>query len=79
MLDRRHAVKLLLAERGDTLVVCGLGSPTYNVAAAGDDRTFILAGLEPGLLLGGGPANGPVLGPWQALQVVTPRCTPVTS
>ena len=25
-----------MAERGDLLVVCGLGSPTYDVAAAGD-------------------------------------------
>ncbi len=36
MLERRAFVKELLAERGDLLVVCGLGSPTYDVAAAGD-------------------------------------------
>jgi thiamine pyrophosphate-dependent acetolactate synthase large subunit-like protein len=36
MLERRKLVKDLLAERGDLLVVCGLGSSTYDVAAAGD-------------------------------------------
>jgi thiamine pyrophosphate-dependent acetolactate synthase large subunit-like protein len=35
-LDRRDFVKELLADRGDLLVVCGLGSATYDVAAAGD-------------------------------------------
>ena len=37
MLDRRQAVATLLADRDDRLlVVSGLGSPTYDVAAAGD-------------------------------------------
>ncbi len=36
MLDRRAFVGRLLADRGDLLVVCGLGSATYDVAAAGD-------------------------------------------
>jgi thiamine pyrophosphate-dependent acetolactate synthase large subunit-like protein len=36
MLDRRDAVKRLLTDRGDLLVVPGLGAPTYDVAAAGD-------------------------------------------
>ena len=36
MLQRREFVKQLLVERGDLLVVCGLGSPTYDVAAAND-------------------------------------------
>src|SRR5215813_13845211 len=36
MLDRRELVKRLLVERGDLLVVPGLGTPTYDVAAAGD-------------------------------------------
>ncbi len=36
MLERRKLVKDLLADRGELLVVCGLGSPTYDVAAAGD-------------------------------------------
>jgi thiamine pyrophosphate-dependent acetolactate synthase large subunit-like protein len=36
MLDRRAFVKQLLCDRGDLLVVPGLGSATYDVAAAGD-------------------------------------------
>jgi thiamine pyrophosphate-dependent acetolactate synthase large subunit-like protein len=36
MLDRRDLVRQLLIERGDLLVVSGLGSATYDVAAAGD-------------------------------------------
>ena len=35
-LDRRAAVAALLARRGAALVVTGLGSPTWDVAAAGD-------------------------------------------
>ena len=36
MLDRRDVVQRLLIDRGDLLVVPGLGAPTYDVAAAGD-------------------------------------------
>ncbi|HEY2529095.1 MAG TPA: thiamine pyrophosphate-dependent enzyme [Xanthobacteraceae bacterium] len=36
MLDRRAFVRQLLTDRGDLLVVSGLGSATYDVAAAGD-------------------------------------------
>jgi thiamine pyrophosphate-dependent acetolactate synthase large subunit-like protein len=36
MLDRREFVKKLLLDRKDLLVVSGLGSPTYDVAACGD-------------------------------------------
>jgi thiamine pyrophosphate-dependent acetolactate synthase large subunit-like protein len=36
MLDRRQFVQRLLIERGDLLVVPGLGSATYDVAAVGD-------------------------------------------
>jgi thiamine pyrophosphate-dependent acetolactate synthase large subunit-like protein len=36
MLDRRAFVKSLLADRGGLAVVCGLGTPTYDVAACGD-------------------------------------------
>jgi thiamine pyrophosphate-dependent acetolactate synthase large subunit-like protein len=35
-LDRREFVARLLADRGDLLVIGGLGSPTYDVAACGD-------------------------------------------
>ena len=36
MLDRRQFVAGLLVDRGDMLVVTGLGSSTYDVAACGD-------------------------------------------
>ena len=36
MLDRRDFVQQLLVDRGNLLVVSGLGSATYDVAAAGD-------------------------------------------
>jgi len=36
MLDRRDFVKRLLVDRNNLLVVSGLGSPTYDVAACGD-------------------------------------------
>jgi thiamine pyrophosphate-dependent acetolactate synthase large subunit-like protein len=36
MLDRRDFVRQLLIDRGSLLVVSGLGSATYDVAAAGD-------------------------------------------
>jgi thiamine pyrophosphate-dependent acetolactate synthase large subunit-like protein len=44
-LDRRAAVRELLAERGDLVVVSGLGSPSYDTMAAGDcDLNFYLWG-----------------------------------
>lgn len=36
LLDRREATAELLRERGDLLVVTGLGSPSYDAMAAGD-------------------------------------------
>ncbi len=36
-LDRRKAVAQILARRGNALVVTGLGAPTWDVAAAGDN------------------------------------------
>jgi thiamine pyrophosphate-dependent acetolactate synthase large subunit-like protein len=36
MLDRREFVRELLVDRKDLLVVSGLGSPTFDVAACGD-------------------------------------------
>ncbi|HZP86587.1 MAG TPA: thiamine pyrophosphate-dependent enzyme [Burkholderiales bacterium] len=52
MLDRRQAVATLLRERPEhLLVVPGLGSSTYDVAAAGDDpRNFYLWGAMGGAL-----------------------------
>ena len=44
-LDRREAMRVLLAYRGDMLLVTGLGSTTWDAAAAGDDdRNFYLWG-----------------------------------
>jgi thiamine pyrophosphate-dependent acetolactate synthase large subunit-like protein len=36
MITRRDLVRRLLVDRGDLLVVSGLGSATWDVAAAGD-------------------------------------------
>jgi len=48
-LERRAAMRTLLADRGDMLVVTGLGSTTYDAAAAGDDdRNFYLWGAMGG-------------------------------
>jgi thiamine pyrophosphate-dependent acetolactate synthase large subunit-like protein len=48
-LDRRAVVAALLAKRGDLLVVSGLGSTTWDVAAAGDHpRNFYLWGAMGG-------------------------------
>jgi thiamine pyrophosphate-dependent acetolactate synthase large subunit-like protein len=48
-LDRRAAVRALLEERGDALLVSGLGSSTYDVFAAGDhDANMYLWGAMGG-------------------------------
>ena len=53
-LERRAAVAALLRERGDLLVVSGLGSPSYDVHAAGDsDANFYLWGAMGGAALVG--------------------------
>ena len=47
--DRGAAVRALLGGGGDALVVCGLGSPGYDVFAAGDhDGNFYLWGAMGG-------------------------------
>jgi thiamine pyrophosphate-dependent acetolactate synthase large subunit-like protein len=44
-LDRREAMRVLLGNRGDMLVVTGLGSTTWDAAAVSDDeRNFYLWG-----------------------------------
>jgi thiamine pyrophosphate-dependent acetolactate synthase large subunit-like protein len=44
-LDRRAAIRMLLADRGELLVVTGLGSTTWDAAAVGDNhRNFYLWG-----------------------------------
>ncbi len=52
LLDRREAVAVLLRDRGDLLVACGLGSPSYDVHSLGDsDANFYLWGAMGGAAL----------------------------
>ena len=51
-LNRRDVVSELLEDREELLVVTGLGSPTYDVMAAGDhDRNYYLWGAMGGAAL----------------------------
>jgi thiamine pyrophosphate-dependent acetolactate synthase large subunit-like protein len=44
-LDRRAAIRILLEQRGDLLLVAGLGSTSWDAASVGDhDRNFYLWG-----------------------------------
>lgn len=53
-LKRRDVVAAVLKRRGDALVVTGLGSPTYDVHAAGDrDDNYYLWGAMGGAALVG--------------------------
>jgi thiamine pyrophosphate-dependent acetolactate synthase large subunit-like protein len=53
-MDRREAVKTLLMDRKDLLVVTGLGSPSYDVFAAGEhDGNFYLWGAMGGAAMVG--------------------------
>ena len=53
-LDRRAAIRVLLAKRADLLVVTGLGSTTYDAASLGDDeRNFYLWGAMGGAAMVG--------------------------
>jgi thiamine pyrophosphate-dependent acetolactate synthase large subunit-like protein len=53
-MDRREAVSSLLVERKDLLVVTGLGSPAYDVFAAGEhDGNFYLWGAMGGAAMVG--------------------------
>ncbi len=58
-LNRREAVAALLKDRGDLLVVTGLGSPTYDVAAVEDHpRNYYLWGaMGSAATIGLGLAN----------------------
>ncbi len=54
LLQRRAAVAAILRDRGETLVVTGLGSPTYDVHAAGDHHgNYYLWGAMGGAALVG--------------------------
>jgi thiamine pyrophosphate-dependent acetolactate synthase large subunit-like protein len=53
-LDRRAVAAALLKDRGDLLVVCGLGAPAYDAAAVGDHPlTFPLWGAMGGAAMVG--------------------------
>jgi thiamine pyrophosphate-dependent acetolactate synthase large subunit-like protein len=53
-IDRRAAIGALLADRGDMLVVTGLGSTTYDAASVADDeRNFYLWGAMGGAAMVG--------------------------
>ena len=53
-LDRRDVVETLLRDRGDLLLVTGLGSPTYDAAAVEDhDANFYLWGAMGGAAMMG--------------------------
>jgi thiamine pyrophosphate-dependent acetolactate synthase large subunit-like protein len=52
LLNRRHVVSSLLADRGDAIVVGGLGASTYDIAAAGDHaRNLYLWGAMGGAVM----------------------------
>jgi thiamine pyrophosphate-dependent acetolactate synthase large subunit-like protein len=69
-LERRAAMRALLADRGDLLVVTGLGSTTYDATAAGDDdRNFYLWGaMGAATMIGLGLA---IAQPARKVRVVT--------
>ncbi len=53
-MDRRAAVATLLKDRGDLLVISGLGSPSYDLFATGDhDANFYLWGAMGGAAMMG--------------------------
>jgi len=57
-LDRRAVVARLLADRGEMLVVSGLGGTTWDVAAAGDDplNYYVWGGMGGAVSMGLGLA-----------------------
>jgi thiamine pyrophosphate-dependent acetolactate synthase large subunit-like protein len=56
-LDRRVAVKAILAERGDSLLVTGLGSSCYDAGTVDDPKTFYLwGGMGGAAMIGAGLA-----------------------
>jgi thiamine pyrophosphate-dependent acetolactate synthase large subunit-like protein len=58
-LDRRQVVAELLRDRGELLVVTGLGSPSYDVMAAGDDdrNYYLWAAMGSAAMVGLGLAT----------------------
>jgi len=69
-IDRRAVVASLLADRGDTLVVTGLGSSTYDVHAVGDDDAnyYLWGAMGAAALVGFGLA---IAQPRRRILVIT--------
>ena len=57
-LDRRQAVAAILGQRGDALVVAGLGAPCWDAAAAGDHplNFYTWGGMGSAAMIGLGMA-----------------------
>lgn len=57
-LDRRKAVAQILAQRGDALVVAGLGAPCWDITAAGDSplNFYTWGGMGSAAMIGLGLA-----------------------
>ncbi len=53
-LDRREAVAQILKQRGDALLITGLGSPCWDAAAAGDIDTnfYVWGGMGGAAMIG---------------------------
>src|SRR5262249_53933567 len=70
MLERRQFVARLLADRGELLVVSGLGSPTYDVAAWGEPplNLFLWGAMGGAAMVGLGLA---LAQPDRAVAVIT--------
>ena len=70
VLERRHVVARLLRERDGVLVVTGLGSPSYDVHAAGDraDNYYLWGAMGAAALVGLGLAQAQ---PGKRVRVIT--------
>jgi len=70
MLERREAVARLLASRADALLVTGLGSTTWDAAAAGDraENFYVWGGMGGAVMIGLGLA---IAQPARRVLVVT--------
>ena len=57
-LDRREVVSRLLADRGEALLVTGLGSTTWDATAVGDDEKnfYVWGGMGGAAMIGLGLA-----------------------
>jgi len=57
-LDRRKAVAAILEQRGNALIVAGLGAPCWDIAAAGDDplNFYTWGGMGGAAMIGLGMA-----------------------